>query len=80
MLFVFRVAIPVALLDVVANSFENVVLVEVAKLDAVRLVLDCDLAAVEVDRATLRVETFGSELVHCVLCVVCWAKVVVSLA
>ena len=77
-LLVFCVAIPVALLDVVADGFENVGLVEVAKFDAVRLVLHCDLAAVEVDCTTLCVETFGGELVHCVVCVVCWAKVVVS--
>lgn len=69
-LLVFCVAIPVALLDVVADSFENVGLVEIAKLDAVRLVFDCDLAAVEVDRATLCVEAFCGELVHGVVCCV----------
>ena len=79
-LFVFRVAIPVALLDVAADSFENVVVVEIAKFNAVRLVLHCYFAAVDVDRAALRVETFCSELVHCVVCVVCWARVFVSLA
>ena len=79
-LFVFRVAIPMALLDVVADSFENVDLIEIAQLNTVRLVFDCDLAAVDVDCAVLRIETFGGKLVHCVVCVLCWAKVVVSLA
>ena len=79
-LFVFCVAIPVALFDVVADSFENVDLVEIAKLNSVRLVFDCDLAAVDVDCAVLRVEAFCGELVHCVVCVVCWARVVVPLA
>jgi hypothetical protein len=46
----------------------------------VRLVLDCDLAAVDVDRAVLRIETFCDELVHCVVCVVCSARVFVPLA
>ena len=71
MLFVFRVAIPATHFDVVTDSLKNVVVVEVAKLDAVRLVLHCDLAAGDVDCAVLRVETFCSELVHCVVCVLC---------
>ena len=79
-LLVFRVTVPMALFDVVADSFEDVDLIEIAKLDTVRLVFDCDLGAVDVDCAVLRIETFCGELVHCVLCVVCWAKVVVSLA
>ena len=79
-LLIFCVAVPMALLDVVADGFENVDLIEIAKLDAVRLVLDCDLAAVDVDRAVLRIETFGNELVHCVVCVVCSARVFVPLA
>ena len=70
-LLVFRVAIPVALLDVVADGFQDVDLIEVAKLDAVRLVLHCDLRAVDVDRAMLGIEAFCRELVHCVACVLC---------
>jgi hypothetical protein len=35
----------------------------------VRLVFDCDLGAVDVDCAVLRVEAFCNEFVHCVLCV-----------
>ena len=70
-LLVCCVAIPVALLDVVADGFEDVGFVEVAKLDAVRLVFHCDLAAVDVDCAVLRIEAFCRELVHCVACVLC---------
>jgi len=70
-LLFFRVAIPVALLDVVADGFQDVDLIEVAKLDAVRLVLHCDFRAFDVDCAMLRIETFCGELVHCVACVLC---------
>jgi len=68
-LLVLRVAVPMALFDVVADSFEDVDLIEIAKLDTVRLVFDCDLGAVDVDCAVLRVEAFCNEFVHCVLCV-----------
>ena len=71
MLFVFCVAIPAAHLDVVADSFKNVGVVEIAKLNAMRLVLHCDLAAGDVDCAVLRVEAFCGELFHCVVCVLC---------
>ena len=64
MLLVLRVAVPMALFDVVADSFENVGLIQVAKLYAMRLALYCDLAAVEVDRTTLCVEAFCGEFVH----------------
>ena len=77
---VFRVAIPVPLFDVVADGFENVGVVEIAHFDSVRFVLDVDFASSDVNCAVLRIETFCGELVHCVVCVVCWAKVVVSLA
>ena len=79
-LFMFCVTVPAALFDVVANSFQDVGVVEIAQLNAVRLVFDCDLAAGDVDCAVLSIEAFCRELVHCVVCVVCWAKVVVSLA
>lgn len=70
MLLVFRVAVVAAHFDVVADSLEKVGVVEVAKLDAMRLILHCDLAAGDVDCAVLRVEAFCGELVHCVLCCV----------
>ena len=79
-LLVFRVTVPMALLDVVADGFENVGVVEIAKLNPMRLVFDCDFAAVDVDRAVLRIETFCAQFVHCVVCVVCSARVAVPLA
>ena len=70
-LFVFRVTVPMALLDVVADGFENVGVVEIAQFNTVRLVFDCDLSAVDVDCAVLRIETFCRKFVHRVVCVVC---------
>lgn len=69
-LLVLSVAIPMALFDVVADSFENVGVVEVAHFNSVRFVLDVDFAGSDVNCAVLRVETFCGEFVHCVVCVV----------
>ena len=69
MLFVFCVAIPAAHFDVVTDSLKDVGVVEIAKLNAMRLVLHCDLAAGDVDCAALRVKAFCNELVHGVVCV-----------
>ena len=77
---VFRVTVPMPLFDVVADGFENAGVVEVAHFDSVRFVLDVDFAGSDVNCAVLRIEAFCSELVHCVVCVVCSARVVVPLA